>query len=112
MNCPRCGTDLPDSATFCHKCGSSFPATSFSYLPEGTPAWPTKVPQNFSYTAGMIGASSPLAHTANGQASLSAQSVQQREGENFPATGRQTRPQRSARSFLLIVGVLLLSALI
>ena len=23
MTCPRCGADLPDSASFCHKCGSS-----------------------------------------------------------------------------------------
>jgi zinc-ribbon domain len=41
MNCPRCNTELPDSAIFCVNCGSSIRPASFSYLPTGVPAWPT-----------------------------------------------------------------------
>jgi zinc-ribbon domain len=43
MNCPRCNTELPDSAVFCVQCGSTIrrPVT-FSYLPTGVPAWPTE----------------------------------------------------------------------
>jgi zinc-ribbon domain len=49
MFCPRCNTELSDSATICSQCGSPVSATSllqsrtstFSYLPVGTPQWPT-----------------------------------------------------------------------
>src|SRR6266536_1137564 len=41
MNCPRCNTELPDSAIFCVKCGSTIRPASFSYLPTGVPAFPT-----------------------------------------------------------------------
>ncbi len=48
MFCPRCNTELSDSATICSQCGSSVSATSslqprisaFSYLPAGAPQWP------------------------------------------------------------------------
>ena len=49
MLCPRCNTELPDSASVCPQCGSPVfaaapmqpQASSFSYLPAGTPRWPT-----------------------------------------------------------------------
>lgn len=49
MLCPRCNTELPDSASICSQCGSPIFAaapmqpqvSSFSYLPSGTPPWPT-----------------------------------------------------------------------
>jgi len=44
MTCQQCGADLPDSATFCHKCGTPVRALSFSYLPAGAPPWPTNAP--------------------------------------------------------------------
>jgi zinc ribbon protein len=52
MNCPRCNTELPDSAIFCVKCGSTMRPASFSYLPAGVPDWPTNVPQNLPYSTG------------------------------------------------------------
>ncbi len=64
MKCARCSNELSGSSTFCPKCGFNQqqnlyytapenyagagrerPAT-FSYLPVGTPPWPTSVPQN------------------------------------------------------------------
>jgi zinc-ribbon domain len=54
MLCPRCNTELPDSATVCSQCGSPVFATApmqteaaaFSYLPAGAPGWPaTASPQ-------------------------------------------------------------------
>jgi hypothetical protein len=41
MNCPRCNTELPDSAIYCVNCGSTIRPATFSYLPTGVPAWPT-----------------------------------------------------------------------
>lgn len=48
MLCPQCNTELPDSASVCSQCGSPVyaaasvqpQASSFSYLPTGTPQWP------------------------------------------------------------------------
>lgn len=59
MLCPRCNTELPDSAVICSQCGSQVSALrpqppTFSYLPAGTPQWPTTVPPNLPYqTPGM-----------------------------------------------------------
>src|SRR5215467_10018720 len=50
MNCPRCNTELPDTATYCVQCGAPTSPASFSYLPAGAPPWPTSAPTNFSYT--------------------------------------------------------------
>jgi hypothetical protein len=55
MKCSRCSAELPDSATYCFQCGQNFPSAtqsassqhqsgSFSYLPAGTPPWPTSAP--------------------------------------------------------------------
>jgi hypothetical protein len=52
MNCPRCKTELPDSAIFCVNCGSTMRPASFSYLPAGVPAWPTEMPKNAAYSTG------------------------------------------------------------
>ena len=48
MFCPRCHTELSDSASICSQCGSPVSVSSplqaqtsaFSYLPAGTPQWP------------------------------------------------------------------------
>ncbi len=56
MFCPRCHTELPDAATTCTRCGfvlapassvpvpSSYQSPSYSYLPPGSPQWPSVVP--------------------------------------------------------------------
>lgn len=58
MLCPRCNTELPDSASVCSQCGSPVYATAsvqpqasnFSYLPTGTPQWPTTASAHAPYT--------------------------------------------------------------
>lgn len=48
MRCTRCETEFADSATICPQCGTPTHqgiATTFSYLPPGTPPWPTTAPQ-------------------------------------------------------------------
>ena len=52
MNCPRCNTELPDTATTCNVCGASTRPAQFSYLPSGVPSWPTTMPPNPPYGAG------------------------------------------------------------
>lgn len=52
MNCPRCNTELPDSAVFCVQCGSTIRPATFSYLPTGVPAWPTEQLKGTHYTNG------------------------------------------------------------
>ena len=49
MNCPRCNTELPDSAIFCVNCGSTIRPASFSYLPTGVPVWPTEPLKSTQY---------------------------------------------------------------
>ena len=50
MICPRCNTELPDSATTCSQCGSPVSAApAFSYLPSGAPQWPTMAPPYVPY---------------------------------------------------------------
>ncbi len=56
MKCSRCSAELPASATYCFQCGQNFQSLSslnaspyyqsdtFSYLPVGTPPWPTTIP--------------------------------------------------------------------
>jgi hypothetical protein len=106
MNCPRCSAELPDSATFCQKCGSSLRPNSFSYLPAGTPNWPTTIP------AEITGALSPFVRSATTPTSLTTQPLQPGEAAHFPAAQGQVKPRKSPRSTLLMFGVLLLSALI
>lgn len=60
MLCPRCNTELSDSATVCSQCGSPVFAaasiqpqvSSFSYLPPGAPRWPTTASMQTPYTVG------------------------------------------------------------
>ena len=60
MLCPRCNTELSDSASVCSQCGSPVfaaapmqpQASSFSYLPTGTPQWPTTASAQTPYTLG------------------------------------------------------------
>ncbi len=73
MFCPRCSTELPDSASICSQCGSPVSATSslqpwtstFSYLPAGAPQWPTtaspQAPYPVARTAQAAKASVPVA---------------------------------------------------
>lgn len=57
MFCPRCNTELPDSAALCSNCGSPVSvasplqtqAATFSYLPAGTPQWPATASANAPY---------------------------------------------------------------
>jgi len=57
MLCPRCNTELSDSASVCSQCGSPVfaaapaqpQASSFSYLPTGTPRWPATVSAQTPY---------------------------------------------------------------
>lgn len=55
MKCSHCSAELPASATYCFQCGQSIQSAtqgasfqnqpgSFSYLPAGTPPWPTTAP--------------------------------------------------------------------
>lgn len=96
MNCPQCNTSLPDSATFCYKCGTSTRSTAFSYLPEGTPAWPATAPQSPFYTPG-----------APGQ-------VVAQNGEPAAASFKaaSTKQRRSPRSILLLVALIVLTPVI
>src|SRR5215472_19082522 len=49
MNCPQCSAELSNSVTFCPRCGTSLRPASFSYLPAGTPPWPSAAPQGYAY---------------------------------------------------------------
>lgn len=51
MRCYRCNAEMPDSAMICPRCGSpahQSVAATYSYLPAGTPPWPTTIPQRSS----------------------------------------------------------------
>lgn len=96
MNCPQCYAELPESATFCHSCGSPVRAAIFSYLPPGTPAWPTTIPQN------------PLALTG-----ATAQAVQYKEKNSISSTKPlPARPKRSSRAILIITALFILIPLV
>src|SRR5689334_12968579 len=91
MRCSHCQTELPDSAISCSHCGQSTHREGtayFSYLPTGTPPWPTTIPSRLS--------------TANALA-LSAQSA---------ATTSKQHHRRSASGTLLIIAILILTPLI
>ena len=49
MNCPQCNSELPESAIFCARCGSTIRQVAFSYLPAGAPAWPKEPLQDAQY---------------------------------------------------------------
>ncbi len=74
MKCARCSNELSDSSTFCPQCGFSQQQNlnytspenyagrerSFSYLPAGTPPWPTSVPQNVPGIVSHVPQSQPI----------------------------------------------------
>ncbi len=92
MNCPQCNADLQESATFCYKCGSPVRPAFFSYLPPGTPPWPTSVPRQ---PASRSEAATPTM-----------QSV-------AAATAKpQSRPKRSAAGVLSIVALLIFTPIL
>ena len=96
MNCPQCNAELPESATFCHSCGSPVHPATFSYLPPGTPAWPTTIPQK------------PVASVG-----ATAQTVQQKDNESISSTKPlPARPKRSARTILTITSLFILITLV
>ena len=92
MTCPQCNAVLPESATFCHSCGSPIRSVSFSYLPSGTPAWPSTIPQR------------PLA-----SAGATAQAGQEKISPTKPLP---SRPKRSARSIFIITALFILIPLV
>src|SRR2546421_7688344 len=93
MNCPHCGTELSNSATFCYRCGTSLRPTSFSYLPAGTPPWPNTPPQGYSYE--------------------SAAAAQAPEATAPAATSVPTpKLRRSASGMLLVIALLALSVVL
>jgi hypothetical protein len=93
MNCPQCGTELSNSATFCPRCGTTLRPTSFSYLPAGAPPWPNTPPQGYSFGPAAV-AQSPEA-TAPAATSVPA-----------------PKPRRSAGSMLLVIALLALSVVL
>lgn len=93
MTCPQCSNNLPDTATFCPRCGSTIRPVAFSYLPAGAPAWPTMVPQRPQYgTAAAISSS--------------------QQDELISATKAAARPRRSAQSMLVILALCVLTPLV
>ena len=95
MTCPQCHAELPETATFCHTCGSPVRSATFSYLPPGTPAWPTTVP--------------PLPLSVTGANAAS----KEMERASLTATKPlSSRPKRSARSVLFITALFILVPLI
>ncbi len=96
MNCPRCNTELPDSATSCVVCGASTRTAQFSYLPAGVPPWPPAVPQNLTY--------------GDGTNVLPAQSTQ---AEKSPVVAKAAvTPKNSRLGIPALIGLLILSILI
>jgi hypothetical protein len=96
MNCPRCNTELPDSAIFCVNCGSTIRPASFSYLPAGVSAWPTEPPPNAPYRTGTVSQSAPIVQSE-------ASSV---------VSHNAVSPKKSRLGIPAIIGLLLLSILI
>src|SRR5713226_4636691 len=94
MTCPQCSAELPDTATFCYKCGSATRPAAFSYLPAGTPPWPTTLAERPLYRAGTF-----------------AQNAQ--EGETLPSAKKvDPKPRRSASSIVVMVLIFLLTPLL
>ena len=95
MNCPRCNTELPDTATNCVQCGAPIHPASFSYLPEGTPPWPTSAPKNFSYMQETNVQLAPSTYVDGTVSHI-----------------KTAAPKKSSLSVPAIIGLLLLSVLI
>lgn len=93
MNCSRCAAELPESATFCSRCGAttvsgSLTSSVFSYLPAGAPPWPSTVPTKVAYVPGSV---------ASGQSA---------------GVVPVSKPRRSAGSIVTTVALIVLAPLI
>jgi hypothetical protein len=93
MNCSRCAAELPESATFCSRCGAttasgSLTSSVFSYLPAGAPPWPATVPAKPVYAPGNV-ATAPSA-----------------------AVAPVSKPKRSAGSVVRTVALIVLAPLV
>ena len=97
MNCPRCNTELPDSAVFCVQCGSTIRPATFSYLPTGVPAWPTEQLKGTQYK--------------NVAASEPAQFVVQSEASSIESSNAAL-PKKKRIGIPAIIGLFILSILI
>ncbi len=109
MKCPRCSAELFNSSTFCPQCGfnhqqklnytapENYVATSqerpttFSYLPAGTPPWPTTVPQNIPGVVASASQSQPASQA------------------NFKV---ESKPGRTVGGILSVIAVLILAPII
>ena len=87
MTCSQCGTTLPESATYCLKCGATVRSASFSYLPPGAPPWPASSADIPSF----------------GRAKFQ---------EETPAIVQAPKQKRSVRRILVIAAFLLLTPLV
>lgn len=96
MKCPQCNTELPDAAVFCVQCGSAIRHASFSYLPAGTPAWPTEQLQITQY---------------RNAPSEPAQYIVPIEGSS-KASSRSAPPKKKKLGIPAIIGLCILSILI
>ena len=97
MNCPRCNTELPDSAVFCVQCGSTIRPATFSYLPTGVPAWPTEQLKGTQYK--------------NEAQSESVQLVVQSEASSSESSNATT-PKKKRLGIPVMIGLFILSILI
>ena len=97
MNCPRCNTELPDSAIYCVNCGSTIRPATFSYLPTGVPAWPTGSFQTTQYRSGAP--SEPAQYVVQGET----KSV---------ASSNAALPKKNRLGVPAIIGLCILSVLI
>ena len=97
MTCPQCHAELSDSATFCQSCGTAVRSATFSYLPAGTPAWPTVAPVVPRFIEGS-------SYYVPGQSLPPAEPLS--EAPLAP------KPRRSTSSILFIVALFLLAPLI
>src|SRR5437763_8186396 len=97
MNCPRCNTELPDSAIFCVNCGSTIRPASFSYLPMGVPAWPTEPLKSTQYR--------------NEITSESGEFVVQSDASSVVPSNAAS-PQKKRLGIPVIIGLFILSILI
>jgi hypothetical protein len=99
MNCPRCSAELLDSALSCPRCGFQGRPASFSYVPAGSPPWPTTVPQSFSYVTG-----------AGSQTTQTAKPMQQTA--NIPAAESARASRKSTLGIPSIIALFFISILV
>ena len=97
MNCPRCNTELPDSAIFCVNCGSTIRPATFSYLPTGVPLWPTEPLKSTQYSIGAPSEPAPF--------------IVQKEASSV-VSSNTTSSKKTRLGIPAIIGLFILSILI